>query len=158
MEKEKQKIDEKYLKSEVSKINDGDLEMVMKNNKQISQKITDAGALKKYTELAKGMFGMIGDYRKGNYKKVPWFTIAAAGFSLLYIFNPLDIVPDFIPGFGYVDDLGVFALSLKFIQSDLHKYLEWKTEESSSHKMEQQATPATANTGETGTADTGTHP
>ena len=124
----KKKIDEKYLRSEVSKIDDGDLEMVMKNNKKISDKITDTNILKRYTELAKAMFGMIKDYRKGAYTKVPWFSIAASAVALLYIFNPLDMVPDFIPGVGYVDDLTVFTLALKFVQTDIHKYLDWKTE------------------------------
>lgn len=124
----KKKIDEDYMKSEISKVDDGDLDMVMKNNEKISGKITDAGALKKYIELAKVMFGMIGDYRKGIYKAVPWFTIAASTFSLLYILNPFDIIPDFVPGLGYIDDLAVFTWALKFIQSDLHSYLDWKTE------------------------------
>lgn len=124
----KKKIDEEYMRSEISRVNEGDLDMVMKNNKKISDKISNAGFLKKYTELAKVMFGMIKDYRKGIYKNVPWFTIAAAAFSLLYIFNPFDIVPDFLPGIGYVDDLAVFTFALKFIQTDLHTYLEWKTE------------------------------
>lgn len=124
----KKKINEDYMRSEISKVDEGDLEMVMKNNKRISKKITDAGFLKKYTELAKVMFGMIKDYKKGIYKQVPWFTIAASAFSLLYILNPFDIVPDFIPGIGYVDDLAVFTFALKFVQTDLHSYLEWKTE------------------------------
>ena len=123
----KKKIDEEYMRSEISKVDEGDLDMVMKNNRKISDKIANAGFLKKYTELAKAMFGMIRDYKKGIYKQVPWFTIAAAAFSLLYIFNPLDIVPDFIPGLGYVDDLAVFTFALKFIQTDIHSYLDWKT-------------------------------
>ena len=125
----KKKIDEEYMRSEISKVDEGDLDLVMKNNKKISEKISNAGFLKKYTELAKVMFGMIKDYKKGIYKKVPWFMVAAAAFSLLYIFNPFDIVPDFLPGIGYVDDLAVFTFALKFIQTDLHSYLEWKTED-----------------------------
>lgn len=124
----KKKIDKDYMHSEISKMEDGDLEVVMENNQEISNKISNAGMLKKYTELAKVMVGMIKDYKKGNYKNVPWFTIAAITFSLLYILNPLDIVPDFIPGLGYVDDLAVFTFALKFIQNDLHNYLDWKIE------------------------------
>jgi len=134
MKQLKKKINEKYLRSEVSKIDDGDLKMVIKNNKKISSKITSVNFLKRYTELAKAMFGMIKDYRKGAYTQVPWFTIAASTVALLYILNPLDIIPDFIPGLGYIDDLTVFTLALKFVQSDIHKYLEWKTDDQSLEK------------------------
>lgn len=124
----KKKIDEDYMHSEISKMEDGDLEVVMDNNDNISNKISNSGLLKKYTELAKVMVGMIKDYKKGNYRTVPWFTMAAISFALLYILNPFDIVPDFIPGLGYVDDFAVFTIALKFIQNDLHSYLDWKIE------------------------------
>src|SRR5680860_559742 len=105
----KKKINKDYMHSEISKMDHGDLEVVMDNNEKISHKISKAGMLKKYTELAKVMIGMVKDYRKGIYRNVPWFTLAAIAFSLLYILNPLDIIPDFIPGLGYVDDLAVFT-------------------------------------------------
>lgn len=124
----KKKIDEDYMHSEISKMEDGDLEVVMDNNDNISNKISNSGLLKKYTELAKVMVGMIKDYKKGIYRTVPWFTMAAISFALLYILNPFDIVPDFIPGLGYVDDFAVFTIALKFIQNDLHSYLDWKIE------------------------------
>lgn len=124
----KKKIDEDYMHSEISKMEDGDLEVVMDNNDNISNKISNSGLLKKYTELAKVMVGMIKDYKKGKYRTVPWFTMAAISFALLYILNPFDIVPDFIPGLGYVDDFAVFTIALKFIQNDLHSYLDWKIE------------------------------
>ncbi|MBT8318502.1 MAG: DUF1232 domain-containing protein, partial [Gramella sp.] len=72
---------------------------------------------------------MLKDYRKGVYTKVPWFTIATIAFAFLYILNPLDIIPDFIPGLGYIDDLGVLTFGLRFIESDLHNYLDWKLEQ-----------------------------
>ena len=75
------------------------------------------------------MVNMLKDYKVGIYKDVPWFTIASVVFALLYVLNPLDIIPDFIPGFGYVDDASVLALALRFIESDLHKYLDWKLEQ-----------------------------
>lgn len=122
-------IDEKYVEDKVAKIDEGDVELAAKNQKEISDKILNANALKKYTELGKVMFSMLQDYRKGIYKDVPWFTIAAIAFALLYVLNPLDMVPDFIPGVGYVDDFAVLTFSLRFMETDLHKYLDWKLEE-----------------------------
>lgn len=124
----KKKINKDYLHSEVSKVEDGDLEMVLENKEAIDKKLSGSG-MKKYAELGKLMFGMLKDYKKGIYHNVPWFTIAAIGLSLLYVFNPLDMVPDFIPGVGYVDDFALFTVVLRFIQSDLHSYLDWKIDE-----------------------------
>ncbi len=122
-------IDEEYVSGEITKINDDDVEVAMSSQEAIADKIVNSSVLKKYTELGKIMFGMLKDYRKGIYTNVPWFTIAAIAFAFLYILNPLDIIPDFIPGIGYIDDFAVFTFGLKFIESDLHKYLDWKLEE-----------------------------
>lgn len=127
--KKSSNIDEKYVEEKVAKIDEGDVELAAKNQQEISDKILNANALKKYTELGKVMFGMLQDYRKGIYKDVPWFTIAAIAFALLYVLNPLDMIPDFIPGIGYVDDFAVLTFSLRFMETDLHKYLDWKLEE-----------------------------
>jgi uncharacterized membrane protein YkvA (DUF1232 family) len=126
-DKMKKKIDEEYVNSEVSKIEDGDLNMVMKDKKEIEKKFAGTG-LKKYAEMGKIMFGMLKDYKKGQFTHVPWFTIAAMVFGLLYVLNPLDIVPDFIPGIGYVDDFAIFTIVIRFIETDLHAYLDWKIE------------------------------
>lgn len=125
----KKKINEEYMQSEISKMKDGDLDLVMDNSKEISHKITHSPTLKKYAELGKILVGMLSDYKRGFYRNVPWFTIGAITFSLLYILNPFDIVPDFIPGLGYIDDLAIFTFAMRFIETDLHNYLDWKIEE-----------------------------
>ncbi len=122
----KKKINDEYVNSEISKIDEGDLDLVMDNSKEINKKISNAGSLKKFTELGKLMFGLLKDFRKGDYTKVPWFTVASIGLALLYVFNPLDLVPDFLPGVGYVDDFLIFTVVLRFIETDLHEYLDWK--------------------------------
>lgn len=126
--KKNKEIDEDYVKTEVTKIDDEDVDIAVRNQEEVSDKIVNSNVLKKYTELGKIMYGMLKDYRKGIYTNVPWFTIASIAFSFLYILNPFDIVPDFIPGIGYVDDFAVISFALKFIESDLHNYLDWKLE------------------------------
>ena len=126
--KKKNKIDEDFVKTEVTKIDDDDVTIAMDSQEEVDDKINNSGLLQKYSELAKVMYGMLKDYRKGVYNKVPWFTIATIAFSFLYILNPLDIIPDFIPGLGYIDDLAILTFGLRFIESDLHNYLDWKLE------------------------------
>lgn len=128
LENVKKKINDDYAKDEVSKVKDGDLDMVIKNQEEIDKKFAGSG-LKKYSELGKIMFGMLKDYKKGDFKEVPWFTLAAIAFGLLYILNPMDIVPDFIPGLGYIDDFAIFTIVMRFIETDLHSYLDWKIRE-----------------------------
>lgn len=42
---------------------------------------------------------------------VPWTAKAAALGSILYLILPLDIIPDVIPGIGWLDDLAVIPLA-----------------------------------------------
>jgi uncharacterized membrane protein YkvA (DUF1232 family) len=73
---------------------------------------------------------MLRDHFTRKYTEVPWNTIAASAAALLYILNPLDIIPDFIPGLGYVDDGMVVMLALKMVGRDLVKYRKWRGSES----------------------------
>lgn len=123
------KINEEYVEEKVTKIKDEDVELVMKNEEVISKKLSNASPLRKYAELGKIMFAMLKDVKKGTYPNVPWFTIASIAVALLYVFNPFDLVPDFIPGVGYIDDLAVLSIGMGWIETDLHKYLDWRLAE-----------------------------
>ncbi len=70
------------------------------------------------------LYGMISDTVRGRYK-LPYRTVAAVVFTLLYFVNPLDLIPDLIPVVGYIDDAFVVSLCIKFIGTDLEKYKKW---------------------------------
>ena len=69
---------------------------------------------------------LIKDYYKGNYRDIPYKTISAGVVGLLYTLNPIDIIPDFIPFIGHIDDALVLTFCLKLIEKDLQKYQTWK--------------------------------
>ena len=75
------------------------------------------------------LWSLLHDYWAGEYKAVPWRLLAAIGFSVTYLVSPLDIVPDFIPFVGFVDDATVFALVVSAFQSEIDKYRKWKNEQ-----------------------------
>lgn len=121
--------DEKYVEEQVENVKEEDVEILLDNEEAINKKFSGANSLSKYAELGKIMFSMIKDIRKGNYKNVPWFTIATVVVALLYVLNPMDVVPDFIPGIGFIDDVAVLTIGIGWIESDLHNYLDWKIEQ-----------------------------
>ncbi len=51
--------------------------------------------------------------------RTPWYAKAIAIGTVAYALSPLDLIPDFVPVFGYLDDLIIvpagIALALKLI-------------------------------------------
>ena len=121
--------DEDYTLDAVDQTTLADVDEAIEKEESISSKIAHSGFLKKYVKLAQIMFMMIKDFRKGTYHKVPWFTIAAITTALLYVFMPIDLIPDFIPGLGFIDDLTILSFVTGWIETDLHNYLDWKLKE-----------------------------
>jgi len=68
---------------------------------------------------------MLRDWYAGRYP-TPWRVIAAITAALLYFVNPFDIIPDVIPGVGYLDDVAVLGLCMRLIRSDLRSYIAAK--------------------------------
>ena len=56
-------------------------------------------------------------------KKTPWYAKLLAALTVAYALSPIDLVPDFIPVLGYLDDLIILpllvALTVKFIPADV---------------------------------------
>ena len=55
--------------------------------------------------------------------RVPWLAKAVAGAVAAYALSPIDLIPDFIPVLGYLDDLVVVPLGIllaaKLVPSEL---------------------------------------
>ena len=55
--------------------------------------------------------------------RVPWYAKAVAGAVAAYALSPIDLIPDFVPVLGYLDDLIVLPLGIllavKLIRTDL---------------------------------------
>lgn len=121
-----EKTAEKELNEQSNKVHQADLKTLLDRQKAIEEKVRDSGRLNRFSTDIKLMFSLIRDYWYGHYRAIPWKSIAAVAGALLYVLNPLDLIPDLIFGFGLVDDAGVVALCLKLVESDLHRYAAWK--------------------------------
>ncbi|MDL2268755.1 DUF1232 domain-containing protein [Desulfosarcina sp. OttesenSCG-928-A07] len=74
--------------------------------------------------------GLIKDYITGRYRNVSALSGVICVLMLAYIVIPMDLVSDFIPGFGQLDDVAVFLVGLGFLEKDLYRYQAWKKEKS----------------------------
>jgi uncharacterized membrane protein YkvA (DUF1232 family) len=44
--------------------------------------------------------------------RTPWYAKVLTGFVVAYAFSPIDLIPDFIPVLGYLDDLILVPLGI----------------------------------------------
>jgi len=114
-------------------VSEDDISGILDKEEDIFNKIH--GPLEKLAGQIKLFFSLIKDYAMGNYKEIPWTTIAAVVGSLLYVFCPIDLIPDFIPVVGLMDDAAVVMICLKGIGQDLKKYELWKKEHSFEYEV-----------------------
>ena len=117
---------EKEFSKRQKKFKKEDAEKIFNKEENLFEKFLNISNLKEYFEDFKDLFSLLKDFYQGYYKDVPWLTIASIGGALLYVLSPIDLIPDFIPVIGYLDDAAVFVACLKFVKGDLEKYREWK--------------------------------
>ena len=113
-------------KQEKDDILDADLEYLIYEEEKLQEKLKDSSHLERFAKDLMLFMSLIKDYYKGNYRDIPYKTISAGVVGLLYTLNPIDIIPDFIPFIGHIDDALVLTFCLKLIEKDLQKYQTWK--------------------------------
>ena len=59
----------------------------------------------------------------GKHPKTPWYAKALGLFVVAYALSPIDLIPDFIPVLGYVDNVlllpGLIWLTLQLLPPDV---------------------------------------
>lgn len=69
---------------------------------------------------------LINSYIRGQYTDVPIGTIVGVIGVVMYFVLPIDAIPDFVPGVGYLDDAAVANGSLYLVKNDLDEYMRWR--------------------------------
>ena len=55
---------------------------------------------------------LVAVYHAGRDPRTPWHARFVAGLVVAYALSPIDLIPDFVPVLGYVDDLVLVPLGL----------------------------------------------
>ena len=117
---------EELIKEGSQKVTETDVEKVVNKSEDIKKKFITSGPLSRFIEDGKLLIAIIKDYRAGAYRQVPYGAIASMVFTLIYVLNPFDLMPDVLPLIGQVDDVAVMGACLMMVEQDLHKYRNWK--------------------------------
>lgn len=122
-----------YAKAEAI-IHDPDrFKNLLKDTREVLEE-RGSGPLKDIMDKLKLFLAMMNDYRSGSYTELPLRTVLSIGGALLYLISPADIIPDFIPLVGMIDDIFVINLVWNQLKKDLDKYSLWKRGVSESSK------------------------
>jgi len=123
----KTKPNQEYFDKGTSKVNEDDLKNAAESAEKLKEKIKTSKSLSGLFDDLMLLSSLVKDYWKGRYRKIPYKAIAAISFTILYVLNVLDLVPDFIPGLGLLDDATIVGLCLKMVSTDIEQYKLWKT-------------------------------
>ena len=119
---------DKIINSYQSKVNAADAapEKVAQEKDKTLDKIKNASALSGLFDNIRTAYDMVSDSVTGKYKGVAKSTLALLAGGLAYLALPLDLVPDFIPVAGWVDDAAVLAWIFKRCADEFQKYKAFK--------------------------------
>ncbi len=71
------------------------------------------------------LYSLFSDAVKKRYPLNP-SRLGLIGGGLLYFILPADLIPDFLPLGGFLDDMSVLTMIVKSLQNELAVYRQWK--------------------------------
>ena len=118
---------EEALGAFADRVGEEDVKETLGREDEIKKLFKRVKVLAKYFNDLCEIFELLRDRVAGVYRATPWTTIAALTGALIYVLSPIDLILDFIPGIGFLDDAIVIGLAIRLALPDLEKYRAWKT-------------------------------
>ena len=86
-------------------------------------------AIQKYADIAerlKVITRMVQAWRNKAYTDFSYTTVFISVAILAYFISPVDLLPDFIPFIGGLDDVLLLAYLIKIIDKEIEKFVAWE--------------------------------
>ncbi len=94
--------------------------------KKASEKKDIGSIAQEAWETMQTLFRLIRASIAGEYTGLPTTTVVAAVAVTIYFMSPIDLIPDFIPVLGLLDDVALVAWFGTTIKEELDKFAEWE--------------------------------
>ncbi len=94
--------------------------------KKSQQKEKNKGPLAETWDSLTALFRLLRAYLHREYTAIPWGSIVLAVVAIIYFVSPIDLLPDWLPLAGFIDDAAVIAFVIAQIKSDLDTFLRWE--------------------------------
>ena len=78
------------------------------------------------------MIELVSAYVKGDYREVAGSTLISVVAALLYFIAPLDALPDFLFGWGLLDDAAVISYVSNQLRKELEAFKQWRDQNTES--------------------------
>jgi uncharacterized membrane protein YkvA (DUF1232 family) len=73
------------------------------------------------------MIRLIRAFHRGDYRDISSRNFLTLVAAIIYFVSPFDVIPDWVPVFGHIDDAFVVTLALKSVRGDLDTFMAWET-------------------------------
>lgn len=87
-------------------------------------RLKKGGVISDTIDNLKWLIKMLKSYFSGDYKEINFESVIIIMASIIYFVNPLDFLPDFLPG-GLIDDAAILSFVIKTVSSDIQHYKQW---------------------------------
>jgi uncharacterized membrane protein YkvA (DUF1232 family) len=73
------------------------------------------------------MIRVIRAYHQREYRDISQENLLIVIAAIIYFVSPFDVIPDWVPVLGHIDDAFVIALALTSVRADLDTFMAWET-------------------------------
>jgi uncharacterized membrane protein YkvA (DUF1232 family) len=73
------------------------------------------------------MVRLVRDYHRAEYRDIAAAKLTAIFSTIIYFVSPFDVIPDYLPVLGHIDDAFVVGLALKSVPAELDTFMAWET-------------------------------
>jgi uncharacterized membrane protein YkvA (DUF1232 family) len=102
---------------------------------QAAKKLNGSGSekVKAVGEQLGLLIDLLKAYIAGDYRDISTQAIASVAGAIIYFVVPLDGVPDFLFGWGFVDDAAVISYVIAQLSTELESFKQWRETSSITH-------------------------